>query len=88
MSSAQKRAYLESATEDEMSQNEALKKEFERLRQCILAPELIDAPDPAHKDWVEDLMARSRQYRCLREMPETVPREGDPKCSPSRKRTA
>ena len=38
MSSAQKRAYLESATEDEMSQNEALKKEFERLRKCIHPP--------------------------------------------------
>ena len=61
MSSTQKRAYLESATDEEVSQNEALKKEFERLRTCILPPELIDAPDPDHKEWAEDLMASSME---------------------------
>ena len=78
MSSAQKRAYLDSATGEEKSQNAALKDEFERLRRCILPPEEIDAPDPKHKRWADDLMSKSRQYRCLREMPETVPRDGDP----------
>jgi len=78
MSSAQKRAYLDSATGEEKSQNAALKDEFERLRRCILPPEEIDAPDPKHKRWADDLMTKQRQYRCLREMPETVPRDGDP----------
>ena len=30
------------------------------------------------RGWARNLMAKSRQYQCLREMPETVPREGDP----------
>ena len=48
MSNAQKRAYHASATEGEKESNEALKKEFERLRACILPKELIDTPDPKH----------------------------------------
>ena len=61
-----------------MAQNTELKKEFERLRACVLPPEQIDTPDPAHAKWAADLMSRQRQYKCLREMPETVPRPGDP----------
>ena len=78
MSSAQKRAYLGSADDTQKAQNAELKKEFERLRACVLPSEQIDQPDPSHKAWADDLMSRQRQYKCLREMPETTPQPGDP----------
>ena len=78
MSTAQKRAYLGSADDTQVAQNTELKKEFERLRACILPSEQIDSPDPAHAKWAGDLMSRQRQYKCLQEMPKTVPRLGDP----------
>ena len=49
MSSAQKRAYLGSADDTQKAQNAELKKEFERLRACVLPFEQIDQRDPSHK---------------------------------------
>ena len=67
MSAAQKRAYLGSADDTQVALNTELKKEFERLRACVLPPEQIDTPDPAHAKWAADLMSQKRQYQCLRE---------------------
>ena len=78
MSNTQKRACHASASDEEKAVNAALKREFEQLQACVLPRESIDSTCPEHTAWTKELMSNSGKYRCLRPMPETLPRKGDP----------
>ena len=74
----QRKAYHASATKEEEATATTLKDEFAQIQMSTLPNTEVDVTDPPHKEWCDALLRNTAKYKCLREMPPTVPMKGDP----------